>query len=550
MYTDKTNVLQLLSLMRAHGVRRVVVAPGSRNIPLAQGFTACPDFECFRVTDERSAGFFALGLALEGGEPAAVCCTSGSALLNIHPAVAEAYYQQVPLLVISADRPAAWIGQMDGQTLPQPGVFGQLVRRAVALPEVRTDEDAWHSNRLINEALLALRGPAPGPVHVNIPIGEPFFAFPTEALPPERVIRYHSQKKKMDNGMVYPGIYPAEIFDVFERERFDYIHVHHPMFVGPWALWLGRKYGIPVIYTYHTRYEDYLHYIPCFRIREESTVVKRKAVEWIQKKVIPAYMRWFCNRCDLVLAPSEGMQQMIKGYGVNTPIAVFPTGLDESFFRKNARRAQEIRETCSRGKRHLLATVSRLEKEKNYGFLLRGITELERKMGDDFHVLIIGDGSQKAELKVRASILGIRDKVTFAGNIPNDQVKDYLNAADLFLFASKSETQGIVLAEALAAGTPVVAVHAVGSDDIIRNGENGFLTAEREDEWAEKVIETLQEENLERMKSAAFISAGNYRSSRLAIYEEMLYNQCGFRKGDRLYETEEGRRERSAMALR
>ena len=117
MYTDKTNVLQLLSLMRAHGVRRVVVAPGSRNIPLAQGFTACPDFECFRVTDERSAGFFALGLALEGGTPAAVCCTSGSALLNIHPAVAEAYYQQVPLLVISADRPAAWIGQMDGQTL-------------------------------------------------------------------------------------------------------------------------------------------------------------------------------------------------------------------------------------------------------------------------------------------------------------------------------------------------------------------------------------------------------------------------------------------------
>jgi glycosyltransferase involved in cell wall biosynthesis len=234
------------------------------------------------------------------------------------------------------------------------------------------------------------------------------------------------------------------------------------------------------------------------------------------------------------------MQQMIKGYGVNTPIAVFPTGLDESFFRKNARRAQEIRETCSRGKRHLLVTVSRLEKEKNYGFLLRGIAELERKMGDDFHVLIIGDGSQKAELKVRASILGIQDKVTFAGNIPNDQVKDYLNAADLFLFASKSETQGIVLAE----------VHAVGSDDIIRNGENGFLTAEREDEWAEKVIETLQEENLERMKSAALISAGNYRSSRLAIYEEMLYNQCGFRKGDRLYETEEGRRERSAMALR
>lgn len=366
---------------------------------------------------------------------------------------------------------------------------------------------------------------------------------------PERVIRYRSQKKKMDNGMVYPGIYPTEIFEMFERERFDRIHVHHPMFVGPWALWLGKKYGIPVIYTYHTRYEDYLHYIPCFRLNEKSTIVKRKAVEWIQKNVIPSYMRWFCNRCDLVFAPSAGMQQVIREYGVDTPAAVFPTGLDGAFFRKDVRRSQEIRKQHSRGKRHLLVTVSRLEKEKNYGFLLRGIAELRQELGDEFHVLIIGEGSQKSELKVRASILGIQEVVTFMGNIPNDQVKDYLSASDAFLFASKSETQGIVLAEALAAGTPVVAVHATGTDDIIEDGVNGFLTEEREEEWAAKVIEALNEETNSRMKNAALISAENYRSSRLAIYEEMLYNQCGFRKGERLYEAEEDRRERSAMAL-
>lgn len=366
---------------------------------------------------------------------------------------------------------------------------------------------------------------------------------------PERVIRYRSQKKKMDNGMVYPGIRPTEIFETFERERFDCIHVHHPMFVGPWALWLGRKYRTPVIYTYHTRYENYLHYIPCFRINEESTAVKRKAVEWIQKKVIPSYMRWFCDRCDLVLAPSAGMQQMIRRYGAEVPIAIFPTGLDGAFFRKDDVRSREIREKYGQGKKHLLVTVSRLEKEKNYGFLLRGIAELKREIGDDFHVLIIGDGSQKAELKVRASILGIQDMVTFAGNVPNDQVKDYLNASDLFLFASKSETQGIVLAEALAAGTPVVAVHAIGSDDIIEDGVNGYLTEEKEEAWAAKIIESLKEENYGRLKRAALTSAENYRSSRLAIYEEMLYNQCGFRKGDRLYETEEDRRERSAMAV-
>ena len=112
------------------------------------------DFTCYSVTDERSAGFFAIGLSLQGGGPAAVCCTSGSALLNLHPAVAEAFYQQVPLIVISADRPAAWIGQMDGQTLPQPGVFGPLVKMSVNLPEVQTDEDEWFCNRLINEAIL------------------------------------------------------------------------------------------------------------------------------------------------------------------------------------------------------------------------------------------------------------------------------------------------------------------------------------------------------------------------------------------------------------
>lgn len=366
---------------------------------------------------------------------------------------------------------------------------------------------------------------------------------------PERVIRYRSQKKKMDNGMVYPGIYPAEIFEVFERERFDRIHVHHPMFVGPWALRLGKKYGIPVIYTYHTRYEDYLHYIPCFRINERSTIVKKKAIECIQRNVIPSYMSWFCNKCDLVLAPSAGMRQMIREYGVHTPTAVFPTGLDGSFFRKNEKRSQEIRKQYAKGKKHLLVTVSRLEKEKNYGFLLRGIAELKREIGDDFHVLILGEGSQKAELKVRASILGIQDVVTFVGNVPNGQVKDYLTAADLFLFASKSETQGIVLAEAMAAGIPVTAVHATGADDIIEDGVNGFLTEEKEEVWAEKVTEALEPETNSRMRRAALISAENYRSSRLAIYEEMLYNQCGFRKGERLYEAEEDRRERSAMAL-
>ncbi|EOA54915.1 2-succinyl-5-enolpyruvyl-6-hydroxy-3-cyclohexene-1-carboxylate synthase [Bacteroides sp. HPS0048] len=188
MYTDKKNILQLVALLEAHGVTKIVLCPGSRNIPLVHTLSTHPPFKCYSVTDERSAGFFAIGLALNGGAPAAVCCTSGTALLNLHPAVAEAFYQNVPLVVISADRPAAWIGQMDGQTLPQPGVFGTLVKKSVNLPEIYTDEDEWYCNRLVNEALLETHHHGKGPVHINVPVTEPIFRFTTETLPEVRVI--------------------------------------------------------------------------------------------------------------------------------------------------------------------------------------------------------------------------------------------------------------------------------------------------------------------------------------------------------------------------
>lgn len=188
MYTDKKNILQLVALLKAHRIQKIVLCPGSRNIPIVQTLANIPEFTCYPVTDERSAGFFALGLALNGGSPAAVCCTSGTALLNLHPAVAEAFYQQVPLVVISADRPAAWIGQMDGQTIPQPGVFGSLVKKSVNLPEVQTEEDEWYCNRLINEALMELDHHGKGPVHINVPVSEPFFKLPVTELPEARVI--------------------------------------------------------------------------------------------------------------------------------------------------------------------------------------------------------------------------------------------------------------------------------------------------------------------------------------------------------------------------
>lgn len=186
MYSSKKNVLETVALFKAHGISEVVLSPGSRNTPLIQSFASDPFFNCHTVVDERSAGFFALGILNLSHKPVAVCCTSGTALLNYGPAVAEAIYQGLPLVVVSADRSPAWIGQMDGQTLPQPGVFGNLVRKSVQLPEVLNDEDLWHCNRLVNEAVNeAMAG---GPVHINIPISEPLFDFSVECLPEVRKV--------------------------------------------------------------------------------------------------------------------------------------------------------------------------------------------------------------------------------------------------------------------------------------------------------------------------------------------------------------------------
>ena len=188
MYSNKDNVNILTSLLVAHGVRHAVVCPGSRNAPITHNLVVCPDIDCYSVTDERSAGFYALGLSQATNRPVAVCVTSGTALLNLLPAVAEAAYQYVPIIVISADRPPQWIDQLDGQTLPQGDALGRFVRKAVTLPEPHNDEEYWYCNRLVNEALLATCQHGGGPVHINVPLSEPLYEFTVESLPEERTI--------------------------------------------------------------------------------------------------------------------------------------------------------------------------------------------------------------------------------------------------------------------------------------------------------------------------------------------------------------------------
>lgn len=189
MFSEKRNIQQLTSLIVKYGITEAVICPGSRNSAIVHNLKAAK-LKCYEITDERSAGFFAIGLMeANGGKPVAVCVTSGSAVLNLAPAVCEAFYRNFPLLVITADRPERWIGQMDGQTMPQPNAFGNMVAKCVSLPEPTDEETAWYCNRLINEALIEQKN-TNRPVHINVPITEPMFSFNEACLPDERLISF------------------------------------------------------------------------------------------------------------------------------------------------------------------------------------------------------------------------------------------------------------------------------------------------------------------------------------------------------------------------
>lgn len=172
--SDKKVVKTLIDICLVEGLREVVISPGSRNAPLTLTFAAQKEFECFSIVDERSAGFFALGMAQQTGRPVALVCTSGSALLNYAPAISEAYYQNIPLVVISADRPVEWIDQADGQTIKQEGALSNIVKYSCQLPTSKNASN-WYVNRLVSEAFYHCRFKQAGPVHINIPLAEPLY---------------------------------------------------------------------------------------------------------------------------------------------------------------------------------------------------------------------------------------------------------------------------------------------------------------------------------------------------------------------------------------
>lgn len=340
----------------------------------------------------------------------------------------------------------------------------------------------------------------------------------------ESVVRYSSLCHGFTEGFVIPNPIDGNITEVFKEEQFDIIHVHHPVAIGQTAGFLAKKFDIPLVFTYHTRYEQYLHYLKPYtflrKMSEKETIAGRCAdrlTTVFGERIIPDYIRSYTKRCNMIFAPTVQMKDYLQQTGVDTPIAVMPTGLTEDSFSPDEEKAERIREEYGSGKKYLFCTIARLAKEKNLFFLLKCMDVFKRQHGDCFRLMLIGKGSEETALREEARRLGLEDNIVFVGETANTEVKNYCRAADLFLFTSKTETQGIVLLEAMAAQTPVVAVRATGVADIIENGSNGYMTPEDELQFVDMIGHILSERELyDYMKEYAYETAREYTDIKIA----------------------------------
>lgn len=323
----------------------------------------------------------------------------------------------------------------------------------------------------------------------------------------ENIVRYRSWIKGIVNGVSIPDSMDTKIEQAFKAGNFDLIHVHHPMLIGRTALRLSKKYQVPLCFTYHTRYEQYLHYIKAPFLAG----------------IVPYYVNNYISQCDMVFAPTPLMQEYLEEIGKSALCAVLPTGLREESFEADEDEAVNLRKELLGDKKYLFCTIARLAKEKNLDFLFRVLSMRKKERGSDFRLAIVGDGPYKAKLLKSAEELDIQEEIIFVGKVPNEQVKNYCKAADLFLFASLSETQGIVLLEAMAVGTPVLAVKASGVCDVVVNGKNGYMTYLSEIEYCNKLDSVLMQDRT-YMERGAVETARRYEAREIAKMAAVYYN--------------------------
>ena len=305
-------------------------------------------------------------------------------------------------------------------------------------------------------------------------------------------------------------------------QSMDIIHVHHPFLSGRLALRYSRPLQIPILFTNHTRYDLYAQaYLPMMP-------------EEISDGLLKAYMPSFCEAVDLVVSPSAGMEKILRGLDVKSPIEVVPNGVELERYRK----IEPLpRADFGFGADDILFIyVGRLGPEKNLNFLLRAFNGVAQAF-DHVRLLILGDGPARADIEALASDFGLAGRVRFEGMIPYERLPAYLSMCDAFVTASVTEVHPLSVIEGMASGLPVLGIRSPGVGDTVEDGVTGFLTDEDTAAFAVKMTRLVTEPGLrKKMGAAARQASSHYAIERttqimLKIYERLCYESRPRQRG-------------------
>lgn len=271
----------------------------------------------------------------------------------------------------------------------------------------------------------------------------------------------------------------------------DVIHLHHPYLLGGLGLRLARRLKVPTVFSYHTRLDQFAYAVPFLSILFQNVLS-----HWI--------IRRFANQCDQIIVPTPVTRDYIRLIGVTRPVHVLPTGIDlDRYEVTDAAHLATLQARVNPDGRRLLITVARLSPEKNLAFIIRAMAQLKRHTVPSFRLIIVGDGEERARLAQLVADLDLSDDVTLLGRVPYEEVPAYLAIADIFVYASSSETQGMVILEAMAAGLPVVAVNASGIDAFVAHDATGFVTTENINLWTDALQRLLRDDEKQAAMGAA-----------------------------------------------
>lgn len=337
--------------------------------------------------------------------------------------------------------------------------------------------------------------------------------YPSGCPPEPGVLRVPGFRAPTHHAYVLPVAWWPGVWSAVAALQLDVFHAQHPLLLGAAAARWARRSKRPLVFTYHTHYDRYAHYVPG-PSRLVAGLAVRQAVA-------------FANHADLVIVPGPAVARALHAQSVTTPVAIVPTGValpaeSGEISRMEARQALGLREG-----EPLCLSVGRLAREKNQVFLLWAFALILKDL-PAARLVLVGEGDDRSRLAGLAQAFGIGERVRFVGEVPHEAVGDYYLAADLFLFPSTSETQGIVVLEAMAAGLPVVAVDSEAAADLLADGRGGILTPELPEPFARSVVELWgQPERRQVMGMAGRRIAAGYAPDAcatrvLGLYEELI----------------------------